>query len=91
MAETSDAERLMVTAKALCLVSSVTYSGAALDDLRRLLASASARLDSAEALVLDLRAHIVMSDSDLDMHSKAVALSDRVQAHFARRNIDAEG
>lgn len=39
------------------------------------------RLDKAEALMLDLRAYIVTHD-DISMHSKAVALSDRVTNHF---------
>jgi hypothetical protein len=46
------------------------------------IASLIARLEAAESLMLHLRAHIVMND-DLSMGSKAVALSDRVQAHFA--------
>lgn len=41
-----------------------------------------ARLDKAEALMLDLRAFIVATADDLSMHSKAVALSDRVTNHF---------
>lgn len=40
-----------------------------------------ARLDKAEALMLDLRAYIVTHD-DISMHSNAVALSDRVTNHF---------
>lgn len=49
------------------------------------------RLDAAEALMLDLRSFVVANADDLSIGSKAVALSDRVQAHFASRNIDAEG
>lgn len=43
-----------------------------------------ARLDKAEELMLDLRAFVVANADDLSMHSKAVALSDRVNAHFAK-------